>query len=302
MPIETINYKGWPNSCRLSNNLVDLVVTADVGPRIIRFGFLGEQNELKEFPAMLGKTGSDEWRIYGGHRLWHAPEAKPRSYFPDNFPVKVEQRAGFVRFIPPLETTNGIQKEIDVHLDPDTAHVTVTHHLRNASPWDLTFAPWALTVMDAGGTAIIPIPPRGSHLTNLLPTSTMTLWAYTDMSDPRWSWGQRLVLLRQDPQRPNPQKLGLGVPDGWVAYAHNEHLFVKKVVYQPGADYPDYGCNVEVFTDADMLEAETLGPRLTLTPNEAVEHIEDWYLLGGIPAPTDPAMVERDIFPRLAAL
>ena len=61
--MEKIDYKGWPNSYRLSNGTVDLVVTTDVGPRIIRFGFVGGENEFKEYEDMLGKTGGDEWRI-----------------------------------------------------------------------------------------------------------------------------------------------------------------------------------------------------------------------------------------------
>ncbi len=34
MKIEKIDYKGWPNSYRLSNNLIDLVMTTDMGPLI----------------------------------------------------------------------------------------------------------------------------------------------------------------------------------------------------------------------------------------------------------------------------
>ena len=64
------------------------------------------------------------------------------------------------------------------------------------------YAPWALSVMDTGGTAIIPLPPRGSHEDNLLPANSMTFWAYTDMADPRWTWGEKYLLLRQDSAKP----------------------------------------------------------------------------------------------------
>ena len=46
--MEKIAYRGWPNCYRLANGIVDLIVTGDVGPRIIRFGFAGDVNELKE--------------------------------------------------------------------------------------------------------------------------------------------------------------------------------------------------------------------------------------------------------------
>ena len=36
--VEKMEYKGWRNSYRVSNGEVELVVTGDVGPRVIRFG------------------------------------------------------------------------------------------------------------------------------------------------------------------------------------------------------------------------------------------------------------------------
>ena len=114
--MEKINYKGWPNCYLWSNNLVDLIVTTDIGPRIIRFGFVDEDNEFMEQASTLGQMAGDDWRIYGGHRLWHSPEMIPRTYFPDNSPVRLEQHDGFVRLMQDVETTTGIQKEIDIHL------------------------------------------------------------------------------------------------------------------------------------------------------------------------------------------
>lgn len=301
MTVEKIAYKGWPNCYRLSNALVDLIVTTDVGPRIIRFGFIHAENEFQEYEEMLGKTGGNTWRMYGGHRLWHAPEAMPRTYFPDNAPVTLEEHTDFIRLIQPTETTTGIQKEMDIHLDPNTAHVQVTHRLRNRNVWAVELAPWAPTVMAQGGKAIIPLPPRGSHEENLLPTSTIALWAYTDMSDPRWTWGAKYVMLQQDPARVTPQKVGLLVPDGWVACARNGHLFIKKFAYSPGAPYPHLGCCVETFTDATMIEVETAGPLVRLQPDTTVEHIEHWFLFRDVPVPQTDQDVDQHVLPRVQA-
>lgn len=299
--MEKISYGGWQNCWRLSNGLVELVVTGDVGPRIIRFGFVGGPNEFKEYDSMLGSTGGQDWRIYGGHRLWHAPEAKPRTYYPDNVPVKVEEKGRVVRVIQPREETTGIEKELDIILDANGAHVEVVHRLRNANLWAIELAPWALSVMAQDGKAIVPLPPRGSHEENLLPTSSMALWAYTDMSDKRWSWGTKYVMLRQDAHAKTPQKIGLMVTDGWAAYANGGRLFLKKFTYSKGATYPDFGCSVELFTNADMLELETVGPLVKLGPGEAVEHVEHWFLFKDVPVPTCDSDVDRDILPKVKA-
>lgn len=299
--LEKINYGGWPNCYRLSNGIVDLVATTDVGPRIIRFGFVGEQNEFKEYQEMLGQTGGDQWRIYGGHRLWHAPEDTARTYFPDNFPVELHQHADHMRLVQATEPTTGIQKEIDVRLSPVAAQVQVTHRLRNCGPWAVELAPWALSVMAPGGVAIIPLPPRGTHPEFLLPASTITLWAYTDLSDPRWTWGHKYVMLRQDPQATTPQKAGYMVPDGWAAYARGGHLFVVRFDCVEVGPYPDLGSCVETWTDPEMLEVETLGPLTSLPPGGEVEHTEQWFLFRDVPVPQSDADVDEHVLPRVRA-
>ena len=55
--VEKTEYKGWKNCYRVTNGEIELIVTSDVGPRVIRFGFVGGQNLFKEFPDELGKSG-----------------------------------------------------------------------------------------------------------------------------------------------------------------------------------------------------------------------------------------------------
>ena len=90
--MEKVSYRGWSNCHRLANDEVELIVTGDVGPRVIRFAPVGGDNLFKEFDDMMGRTDDEEWLIYGGHRFWHAPEEKPRTYYPDNAPVEVTER------------------------------------------------------------------------------------------------------------------------------------------------------------------------------------------------------------------
>lgn len=294
MQIENIDYLSW-NCIRLSNGVVDLVITADVGPRIIRFGFVDGPNEFKVLDA--GLKGGDYWRNYGGHRLWHAPESMPRTYFPDNFPVNIKPYDDFVRVTPPEETVNGIQKELDIQILGETSQVKVIHRLTNTGAWPVELAIWGISVMDGGGVAIIPLPLRGSHTEFLSPTHLMTMWAYTNMSDPRWTWGDRFVLLRHDSKDQWPQKVGVSIPGGWAAYANGGRLFLKQAEYKTGALYPDNGCSMEFFTNPEMLEVESLSPMMTLEPRQSAEHTEIWTLLKDIPQPNSEADIHKNILP-----
>ena len=293
-------YGGWPNCITLSNGKIEAVVTTDVGPRVIRLGFVGGQNLFKEYEDMLGTTGGDEWKIYGGHRLWHAPEAKPRTYALDNVPVEFEWDGTTLRLTPPFEADNGVQKEMLITMDPDENKVTVLHRITNESAWDITLAPWALSVMAQTGRAILPQEPFVSHQDKLLPARPLVLWNYTNMSDPRWTWGEKYVQLQQDPNNTQPQKIGIRSTLGWVAYALNGDVFIKRYPVHPDAEYPDYGSNTETFTNEDMLEVETLGPLTNLEADGgSVEHTERWYLFKA-DVGTDDEAIDATLMPLVA--
>ena len=293
------SYGGWAHTVTLSNDAIELVATVDVGPRIIRFGTIGGPNLFKEFPAQLGGTNEPEWMIRGGHRLWHAPEAKPRSYALDNSPVECEQSGDFLlRLTPPPEQENGIQKELEIVMSADANLVTLTHRLTNVGPWGIELAPWALTVMAPGGMAIMPLPDKRPHTEVLTPDMPLVLWSYTDLTDSRLRLGKRYITLTQDGGK-GPTKIGLGQPLGWAAYLNHGMLFVKYFDYEPNALYPDFGCNFETYTNEEMLEVESLGPMSVLEPGESIEHDETWRLIPDAPAVKDEHDIDKLLRPQI---
>lgn len=293
---EKIHYGGWDNCYRLANDQVDLIVTGDVGPRVIRFGFIDQPNMFKEFSDQLGKTAGDQWLPFGGHRLWHAPESQPRTYFPDFDPVLIQEIENGMIATQKPEPTTGIQKQIEISLSPDKPEVTLKQRLYNHNLWAVDCATWSLTVMAPGGVAILPLPPRGPHPDFLLPTSSLSIWPYTDLSDPRWVFGEKYILLKQDATISKPQKLGIHTIAGWGAYANQGFLFRKQVPIHFEGLYPDLGANFEVFTNSKMLELETLGPIETIQPKGHIELQEHWTLYSGISSIQTEEDVEKELF------
>jgi len=155
--------------------------------------------------------------------------------------------------------------------------VELIHELRNAGAEPYHLAPWVLTMLAQGGTGIHGFPPRGTHPETLEPTNPLVMWAFTHLDDPRWRLSRKYLVLRQDPRNSNPQKLGTYNRHTWGAYLLNGELFVKRyeAIAAPSA-YPDFGCTFETFTNADILELETLGPLKTLAPGQSVSHTEHW--------------------------
>jgi len=276
--VEKVAYQGWPNCYRVTNGEIEAIVTSDIGPRIMRFGFVGGQNFFKEFREQLGKTGEEKFQLRGGHRVWKAPEDPIATWAPDNVPVEVKVTANGLVAREPVEPLTGLQKELALEMEPAGTRVTVTHRITNKTLFTLEFAPWALTMLAQGGLEITGFPPRGKHPDNLEVTNPLSMWAYTDLSDKRLTFTRKYLMLRQDPNNAQPQKIGLFNPKTWAAYLLNGELFVKRYDADPHKTYADFGCSFETFTSNEFLEMETLGPTSKVAPGESLTHVERWSL------------------------
>ena len=275
---EHVHFGGWLNCIRLSNKESELIVTADVGPRIASFGFIGKQNFFYLSPEDIGKTGGDTWRIYGGHRLWLAPEQIPRSYYPDNNPVDYNYNGQTLTLTQQKEVATGIIKQLEITLSAHKNEVTVLHRVINDSSSAIEPSIWALSALAAGGCAIIPQEPFGEGDDFLLPSRPLALWQYTKMNDPRWIWGERYIQAKQNAAFVSEQKIGVLNKQGWVAYRLGNEILIKQFAFDPTAEYPDFGCNNEIYINAKFLEIETLGPLTRLLPQGIIEHSERWTL------------------------
>jgi len=223
---EKINFEGWTNCLKVSNGNVELIVTTDVGPRIISFGYKGGQNLFHVSPDDKGKTGGDQWRIYGGHRLWLAPEVMPRSYAPDNGKVEHLWNGETLTLSQTKESLTGMVKEMEITLDPSHNQVKVLHRITNKNIWDIELSPWPITALAGRGTAILPQEPYIDPEHYLLPSRPLVLWYYTQMSDPRWVRGEKYIRMNFDPTIKSEQKIGILKKQGWAAYCLNGELFV----------------------------------------------------------------------------
>jgi hypothetical protein len=292
---ENYDFGGWKNCILITDGKVETVVTTDIGPRVVRFGFVGDDNIFREMREQQGKKGGDKWLIYGGHRFWHSPESYPRTTYPDNSPVRYNRDGDTLKLIQDIEKTTGIQKEIEINLVA-AGSVRILHRLINHNLWEIEAAPWAISVMAKRGRAIIPQESYQPHSKKINPVRPLVLWSYTEMKDPRWIWGNRFIQLKQDPGTEGSQKIGVLNTLGWIAYYLDGKVFIKRYDYDPKSKYPDFGSNTEVYTDKDIIELETLGSLGKISPGGSAVHVENWFLfkenLGG-----DEESLENKLIP-----
>jgi len=279
--IQNVKDPVWGNCVHMANGLVELLVTTDFGPRVISLSRIGMENMLHTDPEMkplwdpFPEFNGDEFKLYGGHRLWISPEVLPRCYHPDNKPVTCTPIDDGMTFTAAAEAWTGVQKSFSLRLSADSPSVSVMHTVTNVGAWDIELALWGITMMAAGGKSVIPMP---NSQTGVLHNRTLSLWDYSDMNDPRVYWGKDYITLTQDVSAIKPFKVGLNGDHGWGAYFNKGQLFVK--YFEPASDglYPDGGCSYESYTNNLMLESETLSEMMLLEPGESATHLEEWEL------------------------
>lgn len=266
----------------LANESISLLVTQSVGPRIISLRFKGGDNLFAELPDFVVKRpDGTTFHFYGGHRLWQAPEDISTTYAPDNSPVNITPMQNGLSVIQAADIQTGIEKSIQISLVENKPQVIVTHRLTNRGVSPVECAPWAITQFKTGGVAILP---QSREQTEFLPNRSLVLWPYTNISNPHVHWGNQYILVRAEMQE-EIFKVGFLNPRGWLAYWQAGTLFIKRAVFDPQAQYYDFGSSSECYCNNRFLELETLAPITTLAPSASVTHAETWELYGDIEYP-----------------
>ena len=307
MSIEIVSYMGLDGCVKLSNGEVDVIATTAVGPRILFYGpssSSGGANIFAHHPDASMKTALGTWKPYGGHRLWVAPEVFPATYAPDNDPIQhtAEGELGLV-LKQPVDGA-GIEKQIRVTLSSSGTGVHLEQTVTSHNLWPIDISAWGISIV-RGGTSIVPRVPFQSHDENVAPAQPLTLCSFTDLQDPRFTLGQKYILLRCDPKLSHSQKLGLRNKENWCAHLVDDLLCVKRFTHDERARYPDYGANTAVYPEGSFQELELLGPQRVVATGESLTLVEDWSLFTGLSVgsnTTDMGLLDAAITPLVRSL
>ena len=275
------DYYGHPVGV-LENDFLRLEYLSEAGPRIVRLSLAGSSdNLLAETPDVSWETPYGPYHLYGGHRLWCAPENIGTTSQPDDTDLQIELIPQGARLIGARQPADGLTKTLEIWLEAGRPGVSLRHRLTNLGAAPVELAPWAITQLPLGGQAILPQPTQPVDADGLLPNRFMVLWPYTRWSDPRLKLGDEMILVNGMPI-PNKFKIGYKNRSGWAGYLRQGIFFGKKFELQEQSRYADLGCNLEIYCDHRCLELETLGPLCTLAPGESIDHTEEWIILTGI--------------------
>ena len=280
------SYKEYGKVVAISNGVIEAYVTVDIGPRIIRFGYVDGQNILCDERSKFGCLEDDayhsffgngrHWESLGGYRVWVTPEGYPETYTPDDRPVSYTVNTDSVVFNALPDEEVGILKTVTIKMDPDDANMIVNATVKNISGKEKEFAVWVIAVCSAGGNLVIPM---NTNDTGYLPNRNISVWPYTDLSDSRLRFGKKYVVVSQDVNATTPAKIGFDLNNGTVHYVLGDDVFTKRYDARHGElPYPDRNCSFETYTNNVMIEVESLSDVKKVENGDTHEITEFWSL------------------------
>lgn len=270
----TVVHPRWGRCVQVHTTTATALVSLEFGPRIVALtrpssttNLLWEEDAAA--PAMAGNT-----RLRAGHRVWTAPETAD-TWVDDEVACVVDDEGWIAG---PVDG-RGLGRALRVRADGDA--LVVEHRLHNATSSTHTAAAWGITMFPAGAQVEVHLPPHQPWPEAVQASTSLALWPYTRLNDPRLVWGERCVTVRHAPAGPS-LKVGGWLPSPRltvVVEADNQRVVVEKT-WQATANAPhaDFGCNWEVYADAGVIEAESLTPLVALAPGDTLHHEERWRL------------------------
>jgi hypothetical protein len=271
---------------------LELDYLESAGPRIVGLRYKDSANLFASVQDISIPTPYGDYHYIGGHRLWYAPEAMPRSYVPDNDGLTVLEIPDGLLLQGKQEKGTGIRKNIEIHLSPGIPQVSLKHTLVNEGLWDVELAPWTITMFRLGGVAILPIRSEAVDMNDLLPDRRISLWPYSRINDPRLHFDDNFIFVSAQSDLPL-FKIGTFNPLGWIAYWSEGILFRKTFNVKIDGTYPDNGCNAEIYCDEHFIELESLAPLIKLVVGSSVSHTENWELYDGLAQDFLPEKIAR---------
>ena len=271
---QIIEYKNFGKCVQFEENGMIVMVTIDVGPRIIYFGDK-QNNILKEDLERKVQVYNDaykgNWYLYGGHRLWKSPE-NICTYVADNKPVSYRLNEDGGTFISNIDPK--FDYILDIGIKKNNVHIenTIVSKSKNIE----SIAAWALTVMDIGGELTVNL---NKKMDDLNPQQNLVIWPYTDIYDERIKISKEKLIIQQKSGL-EPLKLGLFLNTPEAEYSLKGMKFKCKFKEEKSTGkYGDFMSNMEIYTSGDILEIEGLSSMRDLKCGESVTLYEEWSLI-----------------------
>ncbi len=286
--LRILEYKGWKNSYILTSGDTELVVVPAIA-RIMNFSRHGGENTLWTDTKLYGhqeNIATENWFNYGGSKLWLAPQSKwpdgghwPPDIYLDRSPCTAERNGDVITITSVNSPFSGLRMKKTIRPISDKPGFSLHITIENVSAQTVQWSIWEVTQLQPGGRILSP----NGTVSSFTEENSVKNHALLSFFD------HKIVMETTQVKGNRGVKTKIMQSSGWLAYALNDTLFIKKFKPVTAAMLPPGCFNSETYIRGDYVELETIGPYKNLKPGEKCSYLEEWYLL---PLPPDASIQE----------
>lgn len=273
--IKEILHPAYGTCVKITNGIIEVLVSVELGPRILSYGFCEKENIFFEEKTLFTNE-QEKFFPYGGHRLAVAPEG-PDSYYPENSSVIYTLLPDGVEFTPPRRKERELQTAMQLILHEKTSDIMLVHTLKNCSKERIYAGIWAITMLQPDGFAILPQNINPADET--LPSRLLAFWPGSSPKDHRMHLSENDQYITIEAIRENrPLTFGINDVSGWAAYVWKENVLLQRFVHSPDVLYPNHGCSFRASLDQACFQLESFSPLYWVEPGCTIRHVENFSL------------------------
>lgn len=280
--VEKMSYRGWTDCYRLSNKQCEVIIGASCGGRVLLFSLNGK-NIIYENQAQNGKTLKD-WE-----KERFDPDAGRFDFGPERItqPIHAQTWMGkwdaeiidshTLRLTSVNDTLFGLRNIREFKLHRDSAVLTILQTAINVANKTLTRHFWGRTLVIPGGTLFMPINPqsRFEHGWGRF------LWNPNRIESPA-EFDERIKIQSEVFRFHAVGKTikgGTDTSDGWMAYAFDGLVFLKRFEVSTDQDYSGSDHLTGIFySNGKFCELEPCSPTYNIAPGDSITFTEHWEL------------------------
>lgn len=276
--ITEINYKDYGKCLKVTNDIVEVIISIQYGPRIVKYGYVNDINHFAEGIEDKISTENGDYYIIGGHKFLYLTDNEKNIYIPDNKKVEYESIDGGIKLIQEIEEHTYFQKNIEITFEGDSK-LKILHKIVSFNPFDINISIASITTMNSNGIELIPLEMK---MQGMFPNKSLVFWPYSNLKDQRVYFGDKYIAMKVNENIYDNFRIGFNMNFTRALYYSQNQLFIKEVKenesLKENKEYPNMGSRYESFISKNYIEMQTNSPKQVLKANEYIEHVEIWNL------------------------
>jgi len=259
----------------LTDGKTEIGCALDFGIRVSHLSVAGMENIYYEQPADCsdGLCTEDGWKLYGGHRIWNTPEDDTCNGREDRA-IEYTLHEDGVDLVQPIDVMRPISKKLSIRFMND-GRIEVINTVYNTGEEPLDTAAWGVNTLSGGRAEIDFI--KNDKTVGGQPARYISLWGDTNVGDERVKWTKDHLSAQHKPIS-DYFKVGLYTKSGKAFYYNKGQKFTLEFGTDEFGNYPDNGCNFEMWLHKYCMELESLGKVMHLAKGECATHTEYWKM------------------------